>query len=136
MNQTDRKGHHTKNVVVRGWPSCIFCSARDESKWEVWPEIKSRFLISSPNMIHQKYKESTKLISQKIGKPNLIQQEIIISDIEMENAKQYIYYPIVDPFLSAILVKEESSLFCNRIQTHSIRFQHIMLQLLKNYKKC
>jgi len=95
VNQTDRKGHHTKNVVVRGWPSCIFCSARDESKWEVWPEIKSRFLISSPNMIHQKYKESTKLISQKIGKPNLIQQEIIISDIEMENAKQYIYYPIV-----------------------------------------
>jgi len=87
-------------------------------------------------MIHQKYKESTKLISQKIGKPNLIQQEIIISDIEMENAKQYIYYPIVDPLLSAILVKEESSLFCNRIQTHSIRFQHIMLQLLKNYKKC
>ena len=49
MNQTDRKGHQTKNVVVRGSPSCIFCSARDESKWEVWPEIKSRFLISSPN---------------------------------------------------------------------------------------
>ena len=45
VNQTDRKGHQTKNVVVRGWPSCIFCSARDESKWEVWPEIKSRFLI-------------------------------------------------------------------------------------------
>ena len=90
VNQTDRKGHQTKNVVVRGWPSCIFCSARDESKWEVWPEIKSRFLISSPNMIPQKYKESTKLISQKVGKPNLIQQEIIISDIEMDNAKQCI----------------------------------------------
>jgi len=90
VNQTDRKGHETKNVVVRGWPSCIFCSARDESKWDVWPEIKSRFLISSPNMIPQKYKESTKLISQKIGKPNSIQQEIIISDIEMDNAKQCI----------------------------------------------
>jgi hypothetical protein len=90
VNQTDRKGHQTKNVVVRGWPSCIFCSARDESKWEVWPEIKSRFLISSPNMISQKYKESTKLISQKIGKPNLVQQEIIISDIEIDNAKKCI----------------------------------------------
>ena len=68
----------------------MFCSARDESKWEVWPEIKSRFLISSPNMIPQKYKESTQLISQKIGKPNLVQQEIIISDIEIDNAKNCI----------------------------------------------
>jgi hypothetical protein len=90
VNKTDKEGHETKDVVVRGWPSCIFCSAKDESKWEVWPEIKSRFLISSPNMIPQKYKESTKLISQKIGKPNLIQQEVIISDIEIENAKKCI----------------------------------------------
>ena len=41
-------------------------------------------------MIPQKYKESTKLISQKIGKPNLVQQEIIISDIEIDNAKKCI----------------------------------------------
>lgn len=62
VNQTDREGHQTKKVVVKGWPSCIFCSARDESKWEIWPEIKSRCLITSPNMIAQKYQESTKLI--------------------------------------------------------------------------
>ena len=24
VNQTDREGHQTKDVVVRGWPSCIF----------------------------------------------------------------------------------------------------------------
>ena len=49
MNQTERKGHQTKNVVVRGGSSCIFCSARDESKGEIWADIKSMFLISSPN---------------------------------------------------------------------------------------
>ena len=54
VNQTDRDGHQTKNVVVRGWPSCIFCSAKDESNWPIWPEIKSRFLITSPNMIARK----------------------------------------------------------------------------------
>lgn len=32
VNQTDTKSHQTKNVVVRGWSSCIYCSARDESK--------------------------------------------------------------------------------------------------------
>jgi hypothetical protein len=90
VNQTDREGHQTKDVVVRGWPSCIFCSARDESKWDMWPEIKSRFLISSPNMIPQKYQESKELISIRKGLPNLIQQQIVISDNEIELAKDCI----------------------------------------------
>ena len=90
VNQTDREGHQTKEVIVRGWPSCIFCSAKDESNWPIWPEIKSRFLITSPNMIPKKYQESTKLISTKYGSPNLIQQQTIISDNEMEQAKDCI----------------------------------------------
>jgi hypothetical protein len=28
----------TKNIVTRGWPVCIFYSAKDESKWDIWPE--------------------------------------------------------------------------------------------------
>jgi hypothetical protein len=92
VNQTDREGHQTKEVVVRGWPSCIFCSAKDESNWPIWPEIKSRFLISSPNMIPEKYKQSTKLISTKYGSPNLIQQQTIISDNELDQAKNCILF--------------------------------------------
>ena len=92
VNQTDREGHQTKEVVVRGWPSCIFCSAKDESNWPIWPEIKSRFLITSPNMIPKKYKESTKLISTKYGLPNLIQQQSIISYNEMEQANNCILF--------------------------------------------
>ena len=60
----------TKNVVTRGWPTCIFCSAKDESRWEVWPEIQSRFLITSPNMSPAKYLESNILTFQKSGLPN------------------------------------------------------------------
>ncbi len=90
MNKSEKYGFQTKNVVVRGWPACIFCSAKDESKWDVWPEIKSRFLISSPNMVSQKYKESTKLIAQVKGLPTLIQEQIIVSEKEIELARECI----------------------------------------------
>ena len=72
VNQTDREGHQTKKVLVRGWPACIFCSAKDESKWDIWPEIKSRFSIVSPNMVPEKYDASTKLISLTFGWPDSV----------------------------------------------------------------
>jgi hypothetical protein len=50
VETTDTQTQTVKDVVVKGWPACIFCSARDESAWEVWPEIQSRFMITSPNM--------------------------------------------------------------------------------------
>jgi hypothetical protein len=34
----------TKNIVTRGWPACIFCSAKDESKWDVCLKSKVGFL--------------------------------------------------------------------------------------------
>jgi hypothetical protein len=84
VDKTKNSNAETKEVVVRGWPACIFCLAKDESKWEIWDEIKSRILTTSPNMVPQKYEESKKLISQSKGLPNLIQQQIIISDKERE----------------------------------------------------
>ena len=87
VDKTANSNAETKDVVVRGLPACIFCSAKDESKWEIWNEIKSRILVTSPNMVTQKYQESNKLISQSKGLPNLIQQQIIISDEEIENTK-------------------------------------------------
>ena len=87
VDKTANSNAETKDVVVRGWPSCIFCSAKDESKWEIWNEIKSRILVTSPNMVTKKYEESNKLISQCKGLPNLIQQQIIISDEDIETTK-------------------------------------------------
>src|SRR5215212_5368808 len=56
VDKTER-GFDAKRVVVKGWPACIFCSAKDESNWSVWPE----------------YRESNLLIAQRKGLPSLIQ---------------------------------------------------------------
>jgi len=69
----------------------------------MWPEIKSRFLISSPNMISQKYQESKELISIRKGLPNLIQQQIVISDNEIELAKNCI-----------LLIKQKIAELCSK----------------------
>jgi len=90
VDKTANSNAETKDVVVRGWPACIFCSAKDESKWEIWNEIKSRILVTSPNMVTKKYQESNKLIAQSKGFPNLIQQQIIISDQVIETTKNCI----------------------------------------------
>jgi hypothetical protein len=85
-------GFTVKNIVTRGWPSCIFASARNESKWAVWPEIQSRFLVISPNMVPEKVREGNILISQKMSLPDRIQNKIIVSPQEKELAKKCAEY--------------------------------------------
>jgi hypothetical protein len=94
VNNTAIEGIITKKVVVRGWPACIFCTAKDESNWPTWPEITSRFLITSPNMIPKKYEESNSLTAQRKSLPSFIQQQIIVSDRHVELAKQCVRYLI------------------------------------------
>lgn len=85
-------GIETKNVIVRGWPAVIFCSAKDESQWDIWPEIQSRFLITSPNMNPEKVHDGNLLIAQRKSLPNWIQQQIIVSDKDRELARQCVLY--------------------------------------------
>jgi hypothetical protein len=59
-------GFAVKKIVTKGWPSCIFASARNESKLSIWPEIQSRFLIVSPNVVPEKIHEGNILIGQKM----------------------------------------------------------------------
>ena len=80
----------TKNVVTRGWPVCFFCSAKDESKWDIWPEIQSRFIIISPNMSKEKYEEANVLTLQKLGLPDFVQDKVIVSSQEIENSQKCI----------------------------------------------
>ena len=88
VEKTQNEGFVTKKVVVRGWPACFFCSAKDESDWPGWPEIMSRFIITSPNMNQTKYLESNILIAQTQSLPRLIQEKVIISTRDEELAKQ------------------------------------------------
>jgi hypothetical protein len=86
VDKTER-GFVSRRVIVKGWPACIFCSAKDESNWPAWPEIVSRSLITSPNMNPEKYRESNLLIAQRKGLPRLIQQQVIVSDEDVSLAK-------------------------------------------------
>ena len=92
VNRTEKTGIQTVKVVVRGFPACIYCSAKDESNWPTWPEIQSRFLITSPSMTKEKYEESTLLIAQKKGLPSFIQNQVIVSNKDIELAKQCVQY--------------------------------------------
>jgi hypothetical protein len=85
-------GLEVKRVITRGWPAFIFCSARDESKWELWAEIQSRFIIASPNMVKAKYQAGNRLIAIKKGQPHGVKQRLIISDTETELAKKSFLY--------------------------------------------
>jgi hypothetical protein len=88
------KGFSVKKVVTRGWPACIFCSAKNESDWPVWAEIQSRFLVASPNMVKQKYLEGNILTAQKMGLPSLLQQQIIVSNNRLDLARKCASYLI------------------------------------------
>jgi hypothetical protein len=90
--QVEGTGFKVKKIVTRGWPACIFCSAKNESKWPEWPEVQSRFLITSPNMIKKKYSEGIKLSAQRKGLPKLAQQYVIISDEQVELANKCVLY--------------------------------------------
>ena len=51
-----------------GWPAVIYTSA-DAKSDGIWNQIKSRFLIVSPKMGSDKYKESIKLLGERKGVP-------------------------------------------------------------------
>jgi hypothetical protein len=86
-------GYTVKNIITIGWPAFIFCSAKDESEWEHWPEIESRCMIVSPTMIDKKYHEATKLSGKKNGGlPKHIQKILIKSDPQIKLAAKCIEY--------------------------------------------
>jgi hypothetical protein len=94
VDEVGGMGFKVKKVVTRGWPACIFCSAKNESNWPAWPEIASRFLITSPNMVPQKVLEGNKLIAQRMGLPKLLQESLVVSEKDVELAKKCVLYLI------------------------------------------
>ena len=59
-----------KETVIKNWAVFIFCSAKNEAKNDVWQEIKTRVLMTSPNPSVKKYKEAIRYNSLKHGLPN------------------------------------------------------------------
>lgn len=69
---TDKKhgSLETKIVILKGWPSVIYCSAKNEEQYKEWDEIESRFIIVSPNTRTTKYKKANHLTAKKFGIPD------------------------------------------------------------------
>ena len=57
-------------TVIRNWPVFIFCSAKNEAKNEVWEEVKTRVMMTSPNSNVKKHKAANRYTAQKMGLPN------------------------------------------------------------------
>jgi hypothetical protein len=83
---------HSIRVVTMGWPAVIMCSAKNESENDYWSEIQSRFIISSPNMIPEKYKAGNILIGMRAGAPHCVWQKEVISDHQVEVARECVKY--------------------------------------------
>jgi len=58
-----------KETIIRGWPATIVCSAKNEAKNEVWPEIETRFFMTSPNNNITKYKKANNFTAKKLSNP-------------------------------------------------------------------
>jgi hypothetical protein len=87
-------GIHAVRVVTKGWPAVIVCSAKNESQYEYWSKVQSRFIVSSPNMVPEKYREGNKLIGMREGMTDALQQKLIISDTQSLVAKECVKYLI------------------------------------------
>jgi hypothetical protein len=92
VESTTSGGIHVKSIITLGFPTFIFCTAKDESRWQQWDEIISRSMVLSPNMSTKKYREANILNAQLIGLPTAIQESLILSTREIELARKCVLY--------------------------------------------
>jgi hypothetical protein len=83
-------GIKTKTNVLRGFPTVIFTAAKDYTKYERWPEIQRRFIVTNPKMTPEKYKESIELMGAKNGLPDFVYDATVVSEKEKNQAKEMI----------------------------------------------
>ena len=68
-NKSQSKGLGVKTAILRGWPACVFCSAKNEKQFEQWHEVETRFIIKSPVTAPEKYKAANKLTGNRYSIP-------------------------------------------------------------------
>jgi hypothetical protein len=71
-----------QKIVFKGKPAVTYCSAKDESQYQVSEEMDTRFNTVYLRTNPQKYKESIKLLSQKHGLPKEIYDSEVVSETE------------------------------------------------------
>jgi hypothetical protein len=73
----------TKKILLVGWPTMIFASAKDQDTWSMWPELQSRCVIVSPNMTQEKYLQANRLTSKLLGLPSFVLKNLFPEDLEV-----------------------------------------------------
>jgi hypothetical protein len=98
-------GIRTMNNVLRGWPAVIFAQAIDWSKYQRYPEIQRRFIITNPKMTTEKYAAAIDLAVDRFGLPDIMYHQKIVSDTDKEKTRQIISQ-----------IKERMLFLCDRIK--------------------
>jgi hypothetical protein len=65
VNKTDRLGITTVNVVVRGWPACVFCSSSERHV----QDLATRSITVTPTFDEKKFRDANKLSGAKVSLP-------------------------------------------------------------------
>jgi hypothetical protein len=88
----DRAYKNGKNVTmearIRGWPVAVYATA-DAPRGNIWDQIRSRFIIVSPNMSKEKYKAANEYTASKYGSIS-IPSELAKEDKELKQCTDYI----------------------------------------------
>jgi hypothetical protein len=102
----------TFTVVLRGTPSLLICTARDETQARRWEETASRFTIVSPKSSPEKYQQGMELIAKSHGLPKELYEEMVIGIEEQNRLKTLIsmlieqvkssHGEVFDPFLNEL----------------------------------
>jgi hypothetical protein len=105
VDTSQHSGIKTKTNVLRGWPAVIFAQATDYSRYQRWPEIQRRFIITNPKMKVEKYVDAVDLTVDKFGLPDFAYQEKIVNDQDKQKVREIIQD-----------IKKRMLYVCDRIQ--------------------
>lgn len=87
VNKSNTGKLRTSKVVFKGWPAVIYCSAKDEVNRDKTDEINTRFNTISFKGSQKKYREMLRIKSLRNSLPTPFYQKKIISDDEIEQAR-------------------------------------------------
>lgn len=124
---TDRrgkKGLQTETIILRGWPAVIFCAADDQRTIERYDQMRSRFIIVSPNLSEKKMEEARQYQATLAATPSYDHERIIGSDDERSKVKGLVLSAIET--IRPCYVQGES---------HEIVINPFALDIAKNFPK-
>jgi hypothetical protein len=84
-------GRNTQErMIFRGSPAVTYCSAKDESKYDIASEMDTRFETIHLKNNPVKYEKSIDLISKKSMFPSEMYEEEVVSKQDLEDAKELV----------------------------------------------